>query len=287
MCGIYMIINNINGKKYIGKSVDLKRRLKSHQVDTFNPNSAEFNTVIHKAIRKYGLNNFTFSIIEECKEENLDSREIYWIKEHGTYGGGYNMTYGGEGKLKINRSDVIKCWCDGMSISEISKKLGHERANIIKILSNEPSYSREESLKRGYRTASITNGDNITQYTLEGKIIGKYNSISEASRCTGITKFIIRESLKERKVHPHGFIWAYDREVLDLNMYNIMNKNIIKCVEQLSLNGDYICSYKSMTDAAKAMGTKYVQAIKVACKDNTKTAYGYKWRYVEGDKNAH
>ena len=51
---------------------------------------------------KFSPNNFNFSIIEECSEEQLNKREKYWIKYYNSYGkNGYNLTSGGEGYLKV------------------------------------------------------------------------------------------------------------------------------------------------------------------------------------------
>ena len=46
-------------------------------------------------MRKYGIENFTFSVIEECSQEQLNEREIYWIEYYDTYKNGYNSTLGG------------------------------------------------------------------------------------------------------------------------------------------------------------------------------------------------
>ena len=42
-------------------------------------------------MRKYGRENFSFRILEECPEEKLKEREIYWIKKLDTYNKGYNI----------------------------------------------------------------------------------------------------------------------------------------------------------------------------------------------------
>lgn len=47
-------------------------------------------------MRKYGLNNFSFKIIEECSEKKLNDREIYWITFYDSYHNGYNETQGGD-----------------------------------------------------------------------------------------------------------------------------------------------------------------------------------------------
>lgn len=94
MTGIYLITNKVNGKKYVGQSIDIEKRWKDHIRD-----SKKSEYTIHKAIRKYGVENFEFSVLEECPVDKLDEREIYWISELDTYNNGYNMTLGGEGHI--------------------------------------------------------------------------------------------------------------------------------------------------------------------------------------------
>lgn len=94
MIGIYLITNKVNGKKYVGQSIDIEKRWKDHIRD-----SKKSEYTIHKAIRKYGVENFEFSVLEECPVDKLDEREIYWISELDTYNNGYNMTLGGEGHI--------------------------------------------------------------------------------------------------------------------------------------------------------------------------------------------
>lgn len=52
-------------------------------------------------MRKYGIENFIIELIEECKNEDLDEKEKYYIKKFHSFLGdefcnGYNMTIGGE-----------------------------------------------------------------------------------------------------------------------------------------------------------------------------------------------
>ena len=110
MIGIYAIINNINNKKYIGQSINIERRFKEHHHKPFNKNSKMFNTPIYKAIRKYGFENFSFVILEECTKKELDKRERYWINYYETNDSlfGYNQTEGGSAvkPLKLNKREV-------------------------------------------------------------------------------------------------------------------------------------------------------------------------------------
>ena len=91
--GIYKYQNKINGKIYIGQSTNIENRYRQHLYDAdVRP---EDGTGIDLAIRKYGIDNFTFEIIEECPKDKLDEREIYWIQYYDSYNNGYNRTIGG------------------------------------------------------------------------------------------------------------------------------------------------------------------------------------------------
>ena len=74
MIGIYKITNKLNGKSYIGQSTDIERRWREHHYRYWNNDN-----VIYMAFRKYGIENFDFSIIEECSTQELNLREEYWI----------------------------------------------------------------------------------------------------------------------------------------------------------------------------------------------------------------
>lgn len=85
----------LNGKCYIGQSIDIYKRWESHK-SKFVQKYYHTKT-LYKAFAKYGVNNFKFEIIEICKRKDLDKREKYWIKKYNSYKDGYNMTMGGQG----------------------------------------------------------------------------------------------------------------------------------------------------------------------------------------------
>jgi len=87
---VYRITNKVNGKTYIGKSTKtLEERLTRHFY-----NHRTSNTYLYKAMRKYGIENFSGEVLEETTLENLDAQERSWIAMHNPE---YNMTTGGEG----------------------------------------------------------------------------------------------------------------------------------------------------------------------------------------------
>lgn len=91
---IYRVSNTINGKVYIGITNEFKRRLKEHKY-----HSKSGSGLLYRSIRKYGIENFKFEVIEICKDLNETRlREIFWINEYKSFdrGFGYNLTTGGE-----------------------------------------------------------------------------------------------------------------------------------------------------------------------------------------------
>lgn len=94
---VYLIKNKINHKMYIGcTTTSLNKRLNVHYHHALIKNS---HFPIHRAIRKYGKENFDVSIIETyLNEQSMLQGEINWIAYFDTYNSsnGYNATLGGE-----------------------------------------------------------------------------------------------------------------------------------------------------------------------------------------------
>jgi len=90
ICGIYCFTHIESGRQYCGQSIDCAERFKQHTTPKKASNG------IKGAIMKYGVDAFSFQILEECKREELNDRETWWIAELGTLApGGYNLTGGG------------------------------------------------------------------------------------------------------------------------------------------------------------------------------------------------
>lgn len=116
MVGIYKITNKINGKVYIGQSVDIEARFRKHRSAPFNPKDSSYSGHFYSAIRKYSLDNFSFEILEECLKTELDNKEKYWIAYFDSYNPekGYNETKGGQGsqglRSKLTEDQVEKIY---------------------------------------------------------------------------------------------------------------------------------------------------------------------------------
>lgn len=110
ICGIYKITNTINGKCYIGQSRNIEKRWIEHKNRPYNKKDKSYNYPFYRAIRQYGLKNFTFEVLEECSIEELNEREKYWISVYNSFDKnyGYNLTRGGDCTipLSINNGQV-------------------------------------------------------------------------------------------------------------------------------------------------------------------------------------
>lgn len=150
---IYCYINKINQHCYVGQTNNLDRRKREHFSNSYNPNSSAADFLLHKAIRKYGIDNFDIVVLEEVNEERVDSREQYWIKEKNSFSpqghGGYNLTEGGVQCKKSTRIpvetalDIIRDIKNGISYDIISEKYGICLSYVSNI--NNGFYFRQEN----------------------------------------------------------------------------------------------------------------------------------------------
>lgn len=96
---IYKITNILNNKVYIGQTIrPLEERIERHFDEAENNVLPENH--FHRAIRKYGRENFKVEKIDEAENrEELNNKEKFWIKEYKSTNDelGYNSTAGGEG----------------------------------------------------------------------------------------------------------------------------------------------------------------------------------------------
>lgn len=120
---IYKITNLINGKIYIGQTKSpINIRMNRHYS---RANICKNITGIDAAIKKYGKNNFSVEIIEECDNNRLDEREIFFISKLNSFSkNGYNLNKGGQIKktyLNLNEEQVINTYKKYNSIKETSK----------------------------------------------------------------------------------------------------------------------------------------------------------------------
>lgn len=124
MIGIYKITNQINQKAYIGQSKNISSRWRAHRTKYQTE-----DTLLYRAMRKYGIDNFSFEVIEECDIDQLNDKEIFWIEYYNTHNleKGYNLTDGGQKATKaiLTEKEVLEIYellKTPLSMEEIAKK---------------------------------------------------------------------------------------------------------------------------------------------------------------------
>ena len=88
ICGIYRITSLDTGEQYVGRSTDLKTRLRLHRYDSVK--HPEYSPKLYADIQTYGIEHFKVDLLEQCSEDDLASKERYWLDTLGTEYNGYN-----------------------------------------------------------------------------------------------------------------------------------------------------------------------------------------------------
>lgn len=293
--GIYKITNQINNKSYIGQSKDITRRFRQHHTQPFNINALTYDTIFYRAIRKYGLENFSFEILEQCLEEQLNDREKYWIKYYHTcikdqLANGYNMTYGGENTFQeriYDYNEILELWNQGKTCKEIVAIVKCSKATLTAAL-NILQIPMDQRARRRKAQQFIP----VNQYTLEGKFIASYSSVAEAVRVLRKQGIQIWSGnicyVCSGKMHSTAnFIWRYKTEE---NSHDLSSNEIIlhkqfrysKKINQYTLEGAYVATYNNVYEAIDQNHfTISAAAIIKACDGKSKTSAGFRWKYCD------
>lgn len=285
---IYKATNKINGKVYIGQTVDYKSRLWQHR-RCYEKEDCDF----HDAIKEFGFDNFEWEVIGTCEEENrADDLEKFYIEKYDSYRNGYNMTKGGKGASMWNARPVVRLTLDGEFIKRYdsageTKKDGFWDSDVLLNCKN-ISYSckgylfmfEDEYIMNGaktYQKPESKNMKSIIQCDKDGNFIEKYKSVKEASEKTKIRRTTISGVLTKKYKLAGGYIFVYENNfpIKDLGIYK-QNKKGKKIAQVDIKSGKIINMFDRISDAGKELGVNYKGIHKVVDNPN-RTAFGYKW----------
>lgn len=186
MIGIYKIQNLINGKCYIGQSKNIQQRWKNHLYTTENSSDHSYNNPLYKSIRKYGIENFSFEVLEECLVSELNDKEKFYVQKYDSFFNGYNLTLGGDSSaFAINKEKVIGIIKDlettEMYHSEIADKWGISQEMVQGI--NTGRYWRQDR-----------------EYPIQKCSIDRKN-IKQQYYCCDCGKLVYRQSIRCKKCY--------------------------------------------------------------------------------------
>lgn len=209
---VYKITNKINGKAYIGQTVQtLSKRWNRHV------HNKSKNSVISLAIRKYGVENFEIRILSRCNTiEEMNHRETYYIKLFNTLAtNGYNLKLGGQqggpltelSKQKISNAKKGKPSAFfGKRHSEESK-IKNSIAHLGRKASIETRQKQSKALKGKSRSQESINKAKKPVICIETGVI--YPSVKEAGEAFGVVDKAIRRVLKGERKKYKGLTFSY------------------------------------------------------------------------------
>ena len=295
ICGIYKITNLVNGKVYIGQSQDIYSRWKEHK---YARNKRDC-FALYGAFKKYGLDNFSFEIVECCPFEQLNEKEIYYISQYHSYVGdtksnGYNMTKGGAISFThIGNDDqgkvVYQYDLKGNFVAQYRNQHKAVKAVGLKGIASITRAIKEEGTAGGFQWRE-TYFDKIPhfqkkykkktvyQYSKFGDFIKEHENTEKAADQVGRSKSLIEQCCEGHGKTGKGYQWSYERKE---------NVGAIRSMEQPSKwkpvllcddEGNFMREFPCAKIASRELNISY-GAVQHCLAGSCKTAYGYILKY--------
>lgn len=297
---IYTITNKINNKIYVGKtSRDPQIRWKEHLADYRHP-----ELPIQRAFKKYGKDNFIFTIIKEVPDEELNQEEQYYIDLYKSNIYGYNATFGGDGGAthilsQLEIEQIIKLWKDQLTVTEISQITGHCIKSIKYHILQQTGLSEDEykkqskiNLQRCHSSKKIKPKKNVTMlkpiknekqtilpsFTLEQQeLIFKLFDLTYS--CNYIAKQI---GCSYNKMF--NFLKLYYSEE-EIAYRTTLKTTHSKPYYKYSLEDKLLQIYQNREELKKDFTTSQIKVIQNCARGIKPTAYGFKWSYKLMENN--
>lgn len=291
MSGIYSITNLINGKRYIGQAVDIKRRWARHKYELRT--NQHNNTHLQRAWNKYGEKAFSFDVIELCDIDELNQLERiyidYFYATNSDYG--YNCdTGGGAGRIMSDetKEKLRKAMTGRIITSEHAKKIGE---------ASKRNWANPEYKARMIQTIN----KNIKHKALSEKHKRLFfsgwrrwfNGLTDEERSAWTyARFAWRRKLSKEELHErlsgknNGMYGRHrtETEKEAFRNYNRIHQPQNKRVAQLNLDtGEIINIYISAREAERITGIDH-SGISRTCNNKAAFAGGFGWKYIDKEE---
>lgn len=271
VCGIYCIENKINHKKYIGQSVDIKERWRHERQNKKN------NKHFTRAINKYGIDNFLFTILEECSPQELDDKEQLYIKKFNSDNQkfGYNMETGGKN---------YSTWFVKLSEEE-RKEINKKRSLTQKGKSKNWSQGGKERIAKANLDRLRRYKKLKSVYCLETDTI--YESISEAAKKNGINDSVLVSRCCNKKMNTTNglhFCFANEKDTIIWDTKTLREKYTekfgkkIKCI---TLGLEFPSINKAVEELRKLNYKVNKKGISRVCQNKQKICGGLTFKEIK------
>lgn len=250
MIGIYKIENQVNGKIYIGQSINIEQRWYNHR-NELNGNR-HCNRHLQNSWNKHGEKNFKFEIIEECTLDNIDEKEIYWISYYNSTNifNGYNISSGG-------------------NASSRGVKLTQEQKEYM---------------------SKVKNPEEIVQIDFNGNIVKIWRSATHAQRTLGIRACsILKCARQDGSYQANGYFWffakIFDIDNFNVELYKYNHRRYLETpILQYDLYGNFIKEWSGINEIKNNSTEMNCAVIRSVCEHRGKNTYnGYIWIYKYDD----
>jgi len=246
-----MATNKITKKQYVGQTIfTLEQRKASHLSET---SRMADNMYFHNSIRKHGVDSFDWEILEDgLLDEELNEREIFYIKKYDTFNNGYNLTLGGEGchgykhpeeiliflserrigskasietRQKMSTSHMGKPpTTKGMKFSDETRKKMSESSKGMLHTEETKEKIRQANLGKNNprfgkpqtaehsRRQSEAQKQPVLQFTKDMRFVDRHDSVNDAAKAVNLAGSNISVCLYNQNKLARGFIWIKEKD---------------------------------------------------------------------------
>lgn len=304
---IYVHINKINGKRYIGQTKQsLEQRFRYGEGYKKSPK-------FYGAIRKYGWNGFEHILLfDELTLEEANKKEEELIKKYDTTNdlNGYNIAYGGDNhvqseeaiyKMKLTKNknkdnydfykEVFQYDKDGYliekfeSLREAERKTGVSRRNISACCNNKAKsaggFLWSNIYKEDIKYDSLKQRQ-VDRYDKNGVYIDSFINAQIAGKELNIEPSSIYACCNKTRSLAGNYIWKFHNDKSKVQKYENSLYKKVKQIDRYTLQ--VIKEYDSVSIASNETGIRST-SISSCCKKRLKTAGNYIWRYVDDESN--
>ena len=207
---IYNAKNKVTGEYYVGATTnDVESRKKDH----LQKANKKVGGLFQEAISTYGAEAFEWTQVDTAHSVNeLAEKEKKYILKYNSKKQGYNLDVGGGFQKKVykyNLKGELIAEFDCLKAAAISVKCTKQHISRAALSVNK----EYKGFYWSYNNPFITNKDirkkEVIQYDLNGGFLAKFNSVSEASKQTGLSKSCIARVCRGEREKSSGFTWQY------------------------------------------------------------------------------
>ena len=211
MAYIYQIINDINGKIYVGKTEEtIEKRWKEHCNDSTKERCKD--RPLYRAMNKYGIENFHIELIEQTDSPN--EREQFWIERLQSFKYGYNATIGGDGKRYLDYDLICSTYQELKNAVAVANKLNISVDSVYTAVHQKDKMLTSQEVNKNYY------GKPIKMFSKQKEYLQSFCSLKDAARylidnnqttdhaINGVSSHI-RQCANGKRKTAYGHIWSW------------------------------------------------------------------------------